>query len=451
MPEARHPLTELITRRGWTNESYLRRVRDEYVRRGYGQFATRKEKVSRWTQPERPQVPTVTTQMAMAAVFGIPAREVQARGWPGWLLCGLQHGDAVWELPWTTAGTMEALEVGGPVDRRGFMTASTGVVAAVVAQWATALPAAAQASGRRIDAAAADRIDARLTALRHLDDDLGSDVVYDSAVAEMRLARRLLTEFSYTEEVGRRLFASAAEAARLAGWCAYDSGRTDTAEFHYAQALRAAGSAGDATVGAVAAAFWSIVRYNGKPRPDPAGALAMLNTALGQRAGIDSPRVVTLLHIRRARAYSIAGNPTEAYRAVDAALASYERGGRPQDDNGVMYWMTAGEIFQAAGSAALTLGEPTRALDFFTTATTHPDPYNATAEPRGAAIYEARRAEAYLAAGNIEGAVETARQAVALMGGVQSARTTGTLADLHTALTRHRRLPPVADFLDETS
>jgi hypothetical protein len=37
------------------------------------------------------------------------------------------------------------------------------------------------------------------------------------------------------------------------------------------------------------------------------------------------------------------------------------------------------------------------------------------------------------------------------MGGVQSARTTGTLADLHTALTRHRRLPPVADFLDETS
>lgn len=446
-----HPLTVLLAQRGWTSESYLRKVRTEYIRSGYGQnFATRKEKVSRWTTDDHPQVPTRPTQLAMAAVLGISPREVQVRGWPNWLLGGLQQNDALWELPWTAAGTIQALDHdGGPVDRRHMLIASTGTVAAVIAQWATAHPSEAQAAGQRIDASSAARIDDRLTALRHLDDDLGADVVYDAAVAEIRLARRLLRDFTYTEDVGRRLFASAAEAARLAGWCAYDSGNTEQAERHYHQSLRAAGSAGDRTAGAVAAGFWAIVRYSGN-NPDSSSALDMLDNALSYRGAITSPRVVTLLHIRQARAHSVAGHPAAAYRAVDAALSAYGRGTPPADDLEQMYWVNTGEIFQAAGSAALTAGDPRRALDYFETALTHADPYDTGLERRGTAIYEARRAAAYLALGDIDGAVETAQRTVDLMGGVTSARAGGTLAGLRKDLASHRRTAVVANFLDAT-
>jgi hypothetical protein len=58
---------------------------------------------------------------------------------------------------------------------------------------------------------------------------------------------------------------------------------------------------------------------------------------------------------------------------------------------------------------------------------------------------------AYQAIGDIDAAVDTARQTVALMGGVTSARGTTTLTDLLTNLARHRQLPAVAGFLGGTS
>ena len=451
--ENAHPLTQLLAARGWTSEGYLRRVRAEYIRRGYGRdFATRKEKVSRWTRERQPHVPRETAQLAMAAVLGVSAREVHARGWPDWLLLCLQQTEDMWELPWTTTGTLRALALdddGGPVDRREFLSASTGTVAAVIAQWSTALPASAGASGQHLGVGVADRFDTRLAALRLLDDELGADHVYDAARAEVRLIHRLLREKSYSEQTGRRLYAAASEASRLAGWCAYDNGDIRAAELHLAAALHAAASADDPTAGAVAAGFWANVRYGGAS-PDPASALNLVDQALA-RSGGASPRAVTILLIRQARAHSIAGQASAAYRAVDAALTAYGQAGLADQDVDALYWVTAGEVFQAAGSAALSLGEPARALEFFSAAATHPDPYDAAKEPRGAAIYASRRASAYLALGDLDGAVETARQTVELMGGVTSARGSSTLAGLHADLTRHRRLPAVADFLNETS
>ncbi|MFI7641475.1 hypothetical protein [Nonomuraea sp. NPDC049400] len=101
---------------------------------------------------------------------------------------------------------------------------------------------------RRIGAEVAARIEARLGALRHLDDQIGSAEVYDTAAAEIRLTRRLLQETTHSEQVGRRLYGAAAEACRLAGWCAYDSGHDADAERRFIAALRATASAGDDTV-----------------------------------------------------------------------------------------------------------------------------------------------------------------------------------------------------------
>jgi tetratricopeptide (TPR) repeat protein len=449
--EERHPLNQVLTLRGWTAEYCLRRVAAKHKALGYGGMATRKEKISRWTRPDSPQTPNMPTQLAMAEVLEIDAREVRARPWPLWLLLGLRDDTTIWESPWNPAGTIHALDHAGglvDLDRRGFLMATTATVAAVLAQWATADPAPANASGgRRIGAAVADRFDSRLNELHHLDDDLGSDHVYDAARAESRLITRLLRNNSMSEATNRRLHACAAQASTLAGWCSFDSGQTAAAEKHFVTALRAAAGSGDRTAGATALAFWANVRYSNH---DPHGALHLIDGALAQRTHIASPRVLTMLHIRRARAHSIAKEPTAAYRAVDDALAVYDRGTPPDEDLQSMYWITTGEVFQAAASAALSLGDPQRALAYFSAATHH-DPYDPEKEPRGTAIYLSREAEAYLALGDLDGAVETAQRAVELMGGVTSARGSETLNGLRSEFTSHRSIPVVRQFLNETA
>lgn len=116
-----------------------------------------------------------------------------------------------------------------------------------------------------------------------------------------------------------------------------------------------------------------------------------------------------------------------------------------------MYWITTGEVPQAAASTALSLGEPHRALTYFSAAAAHPDPYAPEKEPRGTSIYLARQSSAYLALGDLDGAVDTAQRAVALMGGVNTARGSDTLTGLRAEFTQYRAIPVVKDFLNETA
>ncbi|MER6942472.1 hypothetical protein ABT294_00490 [Nonomuraea sp. NPDC000554] len=443
----RHPLTVLLARRCWTAEAFLGKVAVRQRARGFGGMAARKEKVSRWVAGTAPRI---HTQLAMADVLGVQECDVYARGWPDWLLAAFDDDRTVLESPWTPAGSVKVLDdVGGPVDRRAFLIASTSALAGIVAQWATAQSAQASLAGRRrIGHEVADQLDLRLDALRHLDDQIGSAQVYDAATAELRLIASLLKDTTHTEQVGRRLYAGAAEASRLAGWCAYDTGHNADAERHYVAALRAAASAGNDTVGASTLAFWANLRYAGG---DPRGALDLIDGALKSSRRINSPRVKALLHARRARAHSLAGEAQAAYQAVDAAFAAYDHAGAASGDLPSMYWVTAGELHMFAASTSLSLGEPRRALEFFDLALNGHDPYDSQQEARGTAIYLARHAEAHLALGDLDAAVEVAEQVLRLMGGVESARGSSALDELRGGLADHKDVPIVRGFLDLTA
>ncbi|MFF0741557.1 transcriptional regulator [Streptomyces sp. NPDC004111] len=443
----RHPLHALLAREHTTASAYLKRVADRHQALGFGQMAWRKEKFSRWINGTEPEM---NTQYAMADLHSIDFEEVRRRGWPDWLLLLFHDEYTLWELPWTTAGTVEALEdPGGPVDRRGFVIASLGTLAATGAHWAAATPEAVAAThGRRIGAGAADLFDTRLDTLRRLDDEVGSTTAYDAARAELKLIRDTLTTKTYDNATGRRLFAAAAEASRLAGWCAYDSGRLADAEQRFGVSLRAAASGGSATVGASTLAFWANLRYSAG---DPYGALGLVERALDNRHKITSGRVLAMLHARQARAHSKAGEVTAAYRAIDAAFAAYDRSGPAEHDLPSMYWMTHGEVHEVAASCALSLGEPRRALEHFRNALRHEDPYDTSTEARGAGIYLARQAEAHLGLGDVEAAVEVAEQALYQLGGADSARGSSTLDALRAQMGAHRKAKPVADFLDLTA
>ncbi|MEV4440345.1 transcriptional regulator [Streptomyces sp. NPDC049577] len=444
----RHPLTTLLARHNLTNTAYLTRVAARHRALGFGQMATRPEKVSRWTTGTEPDI---KAQLAMADLHGIDPEEVHRRGWPDWLLLALHDDRTVWESPWTVAGTVEALEQAGgvPVDRRGFVIASLGTLAATGAHWAATTPAAVAATrGHRVGEGAAALFETRLDTLRHLDDAVGSTHAYEAAIAELRLITSVLKTSTYTDATGRRLYAAAAEACRLAGWCAYDSGRLADAEKRFTTALRAAATGDNPTLGASTLAFWANLRYSAD---DPYGALGLVERALGSRHKVTSGRVLAMLYARAARAHSKAGEPAAAYRAVDAAFAAYDRAGPAAHDLPSMYWVTHGELHEVAASCALSLGEPDRALEHFDAALRHEDPYDTGTEARGVGIYLARQAKAHLGLGDLDAAVTVAERAMEQLGGADSARGTSTLADLRDQLAAHRPARAVADFLDLTA
>lgn len=447
----RHPLAYLLAMHGHKSAAYLRRVADQHSRMGFGQMGyERREKVSRWISGEH--APTFKTQLAMAALEGIGPEVVHEHGWPGWLLVALPDDRTILTAPWTTAGTVAALEIaGGPtVDRRTFMITTTATLGTTLAQWSGAAPAsAAPAQGRRINATVPELFTRRLDDLRRLDDQVGSGQVYDAAVAELRLITSTIKHAAYGETVGRHLFGAAAEASRSAGWTAYDSGQTAAAERHYATALRAAASAGDPIASANTLSFWAIQHYS---TGDPRGAVDMLEAALTQAPRIGSARMTAMLYARACRAHARAGDTRAADRAANATMDTYAHAGPIEDDPACVYWFNLGEAHQLLGSSALNLGNPKLALRHFQEAsTTHTsEAYNGAAFPRGHAIYLARQAEAQLALGDVEAAVAAAHDAVTCMGGVTSARGTSTLQDLRTKLTRRRGVPAVADFLNYT-
>jgi hypothetical protein len=87
----------------------------------------------------------------------------------------------------------------------------------------------------------------------------------------------------------------------------------------------------------------------------------------------------------------------------------------------------------------------------FQAALSDQDPYDTTKEARGTGIYLARQAEAHLALGDIDAALDTGHRVLAALGDVDSARTTSTLADLRASLTPHQGVPAVREFLTEAA
>lgn len=230
-------------------------------------------------------------ETAMAAMLGVSTEQVRTMGWPNWLNVALNADQVLLTAPWTPAGALAALDhLGGSesMDRRAALFTGGALAVTTLASWVTASPATAVlVSGRpRVTDRSAVLIEARLAALRQLDDEIGSAETYALARAERSSIIAVLRTRSYSEAVARRLFSAAAEASRICGWCAFDSGDTAAAERHYLGAARAAASAQDPVVAANLFAFWAMARYS---EGDIFGALDYVNEALRNARRTGSP------------------------------------------------------------------------------------------------------------------------------------------------------------------
>jgi tetratricopeptide (TPR) repeat protein len=437
---ARHPLAALRHTRGWSGQRYLIEVNRHHQRLGFGAMATNRKKISQWESGL--VTPELVAQLAIAALERIPEEAVHRLGWPDWLLVALDD-DSLICVPWTLEATRHALietASGGTMDRRGFLLATGAALTTMAATWSNLLnTSSAGKAYTRIGMDAIDGLHARLAHLSRLDDMLGSGKLRELASAELNLITSLLTDTTHSPAVEQQLYGLAAEASRLCGWLSYDSGHHTAAQRYYLTALRASATADDVLVGANTMAFMAIQHYTvGEPRD----AITLTQAARATLAKHSTPKTMAILHAREARAHAKLGDDNACTPALDAAFTALTTS---TDEPNWTYWINPTEIHMLAGSCALDLGEPSRALHHFSTAHTS---FDATTYPAGAAIYLARTAQAHLALGDLDAVAHHATQALQCHTTIDSARGDNTLTALRDDLAPHHTHPAIHDFLD---
>jgi tetratricopeptide (TPR) repeat protein len=361
-------------------------------------------------------------------------------------------GDAGTPLPWDQSGTLvvlAGLTTGGGVDRRTFIAASGAATAVLATRWRSAMASSGQllpgTGSRQVGQQLVSHIGERLDYLRHLDDELGSGDLAVLARSELALIVRLLRGGSYTDAIGRRLYGLAAEASRQAAWDYFDQDDHPAARWYFEAALRASATAGDLVTGAYALSFAAVQCYS---TGEPQDALALLEAASDTVTRTGTPKMAAMLAARSARAHSKAGSKRDCARQLHQARAALDRGPRPGDAP-VLYWVTHGEIEMIAGSSALDLGDPAQAIRCFDAAIAA-DYRGDDQYPRSHAIYLARAAEAHLRLHDFDAALDRAAHAVRCLGGVDSARSVSAITGLRAKLAPHAASPAVREFLDAT-
>lgn len=429
-----HPLSYVRWERNWTYQDLV----DVIARRI--NTASRREKAWRWEHWG--VAPDEDTQLALAAELGVPSELVRSVRWPDWLPVGDRINT---DAPWTVEGGLALLNnaAGGAVlDRRGFLILGAGATAAVANDWLAIEPPqlVSVLRGGQIDAGLVSCFEQRLPALRHIDHTLGGGHVGSVVDSELRLVTDLLSGGSYTESVGRRLFAVAAELGRIAGWASCDAGLHAAAERYWIAALRAAHVAQDRGIGANILKSMSLQRAEAN-RSDEALALARA----AREGAKDAPaRVVAMLTIRHARTHASRGEATECEKLLVAAERAMSRVDDESTPPWAAYFDQAEYCAQVAACYLLLRRYETSDRWLTQTLSLQPDERS-----RDRATYFIWRADSVLCLGDVEHACALLGQAIPDLTGARSARNHKRLTDLHAKLSQHSRVPAVQAIAEQ--
>ncbi|MET9294087.1 transcriptional regulator [Streptomyces sp. NPDC003077] len=432
-PLAVHPLSFLLQTRGWGKASFAR------LMRGHGRslgipLATNRTTVWKW---EQGQEPDADAQRVLADLLRVSYEQARAEGWPRWL--------PVWEVtgltaPWTEAGTVEALSdlVGsGRTDRRGFLTITGAALAGLAASWADAPSAVAAAlNGDRVTDMMLSTIEQRISTLRVLDDQLGGARLLEQARGDLALVTGLLSGGRYTDVVRLRLYALAARVSHLTGWMAYDAGLRSAGQRYYVGALRGARTAGDDAFGAFVLAEMGVHVSEAGRTSERVG---LVSTAIDHAPRSLSSRTRIFLHLHKAEALSRDGDQREAGAAVNRAMSLWTRH-EAEGNPDWLDWFGEAQLKSTEGKVLLRSGQVERAMSSLETSV-------ASAAPRDKAVRSSRLAEARLAGGDLEGALDAANHGAKLLEDrVTSVRALGRLKEFSTRLESHKSEPAVREF-----
>jgi Flp pilus assembly protein TadD len=323
--------------------------------------------------------------------------------------------------------------------RRTFLVISGMALTAAAHQWMVDIERLTfAAAGRRIDTAIVDDLDRIVAAKRRVDDALGGGVLYRSVREELAFVIELLTNASYSESIGKRLYAVAAELARLAGWACFDNAADAQAQRYFLVALRAAQLSGDRALGAHILGFMGV---QSTLSGDPADAVTLLRSSHEAAASVMTATEKAALFGRLARAHGKGANPKATDECAEQAFTLLTES-KPAEDPDWIYWCDDADLSGMIGEGYVALGDSDTAAKYLQRAV---DGLSAS-RPRDRVIWITSLASAHLAAGKRDQALTEARRGAAIAAELNSDRIVGYLGDFRRHLGPTAGHAATADF-----
>lgn len=338
------------------------------------------------------------------------------------------------------------------VGRRDFLSGSAVASSALVEpsrDWLISNSDAqvARTAGPRVGASDVRAVRSTTEALSTLDHRYGSGHIRPVVVHYLNSVVSGLLTGSYSEEVGRELFAATARLTELAGYMAVDTGQLGLAQRYYIQALRMSQAADDRAFGGyvLAASMSHLAATLGNPREISQLARAAQE---GARRRV-TPRVEAMFYAAEARGYAVLGDARAYGPAVERALTSMElaeNGEGADDDPAWIKHFDRSYLGDEVAHCLLDLERPTEAAERADESLAMlPEP-----RVRRRVIGLFLLATAQLRARELEHACHTGTQAVQLLGQLRSDRGSEYLSDFRDRLKPFQDEPVVREFAART-
>ncbi|WP_329201821.1 MULTISPECIES: sporulation protein [unclassified Streptomyces] len=305
-------------------------------------------------------------------------------------------------------------------------------------------PPTAHQGGRQVGRSDLDELWKAADEARLWDSRFGGGNWKASSVTEcLRLNAAPLLTGTYTETIGRELFAATAELSRVVGWSAVDTGHHDVAQRHFVQALRLARAAGNVESGCYVLATMALQAFL---RGYPEQAADMAEGAYERGLGHAAPRVLAFAKLAEARAHGRTGNA----KAAQAALGRTEElldAIRPgSHDPKHLAYMTYARLAADATEVHRDLTDPRGAFTWNELA----EPMPADRFTRATGIRMAVLATSHLQNRELEPGLAAANTSLSILSNVHSSRAHNYLHDVTRALGPWKGHPEVADLIQRT-
>lgn len=279
---------------------------------------------------------------------------------------------------------------------------------------------------------------------RSLDDMYGGGHARQALVRYLEHECEPMLRGTYGEQVGRRLFAAAADLTRLAGWTSYDIAAHGLAQRYFVQSLRLAQAAADRAYGSFVLITMSRQAvYLGHGRE-----AVQLARVAQQGLGTNAPPVVqALLHSVEARGHGVLGEVRNCTGALVRAERALEAA-RPGDE--VPYWARFFDEAQLADE----FGHAHRDLQQFRAAAQHAErslQLRAPAYARSRLFCRVVLASARLGLGELDQACALGAEAAGAAAEMRSVRAIEYVRDFERRLEPYKDAAPVRGYRDKVA
>ncbi len=292
--------------------------------------------------------------------------------------------------------------------------------------------------GSRVSLCDVAAIKATADMFAQLDDQFGGDHARHAVIQYLSNDVTPLLRGRYTEQVGRALFSTVAEATLLAGWMSYDACHHGLAQRYFLQALRLAQDANDRRLaGSILSAMSHQATFLGRYTQ----AATLARAALMGISPVATPTLRAQFHAMEARALARTGDVAGCEAALSAATKALESRNNEDEPEWISYFDDA-ELAAEAAHCFRDVNSARRAV-------VHAENAMSGSHVRSDFFATMVLADAHLRAGDVEEACRVALDALDLGEQLKSARCISYLAEFRRNLSASGQSNAARDLAEQ--